>query len=69
MKMLKEEFSVAGMSCGHCKMSVEKALKAIGVEEVTVELEAGKVIVGYNDASITREMIIDTIEDAGYSVL
>ena len=67
--MIKVELLVSGMSCGHCKMSVEKVLKELGTSDVNVDLETGKVLVSYDESNITREMIINSIEEAGYTVL
>lgn len=42
--------NVKGMSCGHCVKAVEGSVGALaGVEQVDVNLEAGKVNVAYND--------------------
>ncbi|SES72879.1 heavy-metal-associated domain-containing protein [Anaerobranca gottschalkii] len=67
--MVTLELKVSGMSCNHCKMSVEKALKELGVKEVKVDLGEGKVIVTFNDALISKEAIINAVEEAGYLVL
>lgn len=40
--MEKHTMTVEGMSCGHCKAAVEKALAGVtGVEQVVVDLESG----------------------------
>lgn len=67
--MTKIELKVSGMSCGHCKMSVEKVLREIGAGEVNIDLEAGSVQVSYDESKITQEMIINSIEESGYTVL
>ncbi|SHJ63222.1 copper chaperone [Anaerobranca californiensis DSM 14826] len=67
--MVTLELKVSGMSCNHCKVSVEKALIELGVKDVKVDLGEGKVIVTFNDALISKESIINAIEEAGYSVL
>ena len=37
--------NITGMSCNHCKMAVEKALKAVpGVKEVEVNLERARLL-------------------------
>jgi copper chaperone len=37
---------IAGMSCNHCKMAVEKALQAVpGVEKVQVDLEKKQAVI------------------------
>ncbi|WP_353892215.1 copper ion binding protein [Proteinivorax hydrogeniformans] len=68
--MVKVIFSVSGMSCGHCKAAVEKALdKLDGVKTVDVNLELGEVTINYDENVVTREQLINTITDAGYSVI
>lgn len=66
--MEKKVLTVNGMSCNHCKMSVEKALKGIGVNP-QVNLEAKTVTVEYNPADVTEKQIITEIEDQGYDVV
>ncbi len=57
-------FKVEGMSCGHCKMAVEKALEAIGYTDVKVDLEKGEVTVDNADYDTVKK----AIEDSGYTV-
>lgn len=58
---------IDGMSCGHCRMAVEKALRNVpGVESVIVNLEEKQAkIVG----NVNKKLLIQTIEDAGYLVV
>ncbi|MHC1717755.1 MAG: heavy-metal-associated domain-containing protein [Acidaminococcaceae bacterium] len=57
---------IEGMSCGHCKAAVEKALKAVpGVETAVVDLENKQAVVTGNAA---MEAMREAIEDAGYEV-
>jgi copper chaperone CopZ len=45
--------SVSGMSCNHCKMNVEKTLSDVdGIEEVTVDLEQGTVMIGSHNLNL-----------------
>ena len=68
-KSVVYEFSVRGMSCGHCKASVEKALKSIGgVKKVEVDLENGKVKVKA-DPSVKLDTLKATVNDAGYTAV
>lgn len=61
--------SVEGMSCNHCKMSVEKALKTLnGVQDAAVDLGAKTVTVDYDQAVVDGEALKRTITDAGYEV-
>lgn len=66
--MDKKIFTVNGMSCNHCKMSVEKALQGIGVNP-QINLEEKTVTVEYDSKKITVEQIITEIEDQGYDVV
>lgn len=61
---------VEGMSCGHCKMAVEKSLKNIsGVQDAVVDLEAKTVKVSYDAGKATRNDLEKAITDAGYEVV
>ena len=58
---------IEGMSCGHCKAAVEKALKAgAGVETAVVDLEKKQAVVTGNAA---MEAMREAVEDAGYEVV
>lgn len=62
--------SVEGMSCNHCKMAVEKALKTLdGVQDATVDLAAKTVSVDYNSSVVNGDSLKKTIIDAGYEVV
>lgn len=41
------KIQIKGMTCNHCKMRVEKALKQAGCGKVKVELETGTGNCGY----------------------
>lgn len=57
---------VNGMTCNHCKMHVEKALRGVsGTESVQVDLAKGEAVV---TGTATREALAKAVEDAGYSV-
>ena len=61
--------SIEGMSCNHCKMNVEKALKEIdGVEEVNVSLEEKNAIIKLNK-EVSDSEIKSAIQEAGYEVI
>ena len=58
---------IEGMSCGHCKAAVEKALKAVaGVETAVVDLEKKQAVVTGN---AVMEAMREAVEDAGYEVV
>ncbi|MBP2073139.1 copper chaperone CopZ [Thermoanaerobacterium butyriciformans] len=58
---------VRGMSCNHCKMTVEKALNALdGVSKATVDLGKANVTVTYDPKKVTIDDMKKAIIDAGY---
>ena len=66
---MKKTISIEGMSCGHCASSVEKALRAVsGVRQIAVD-PALKTAVVEADASVSDEVLIKTVTDAGFQVV
>ncbi len=67
--MKTENFTVKGMSCGHCKKAVESALSSVdGVEDVKVSLEEEKVEVKFNEEQTTLDKLKTEVRAAGYEV-
>jgi copper chaperone len=66
--LVTRELSAAGMSCGHCKMTIENAVRGLnGIEKVNADLATKKVVVEFDESSVTIEDIRNTIEEAGYT--
>lgn len=60
------EFEVRDMSCGHCVMSVTKAVKSVDSQaKVEVDLATKKVTV---ESGSDRKSIADALAEAGYPV-
>ncbi len=58
---------IEGMTCMHCKMRVEKALKAVaGVTGAQVDLEKKQAVV---NGSADRTVMANAVADAGYKVV
>lgn len=66
--MTTTNYTVEGMTCGHCTASVKEEVGEIsGVTSVDVTLESGNVEVtgeGFTDAEITA-----AVEEAGYKIV
>ncbi|MDD5862006.1 MAG: cation transporter [Prevotella sp.] len=63
---MKKTFAVSGMKCGHCKMNVENALKAVsGVKSAEVNLDAANVTVDYDEAAVTPEQLKAAVDNSG----
>ncbi|NMM51144.1 copper ion binding protein [Paenibacillus aquistagni] len=65
--MVTVTWKVEGMSCGHCKQSVEKAVDELGVKG-EVSLENKTVTLTYDESKVMTEAIKEAIEDQGYDV-
>jgi len=62
--------NVEGMTCGHCKASVEKAVSALdGVSGAEADLAAKKVSISYDPAKVNEDVFKNAITDLGYEVL
>jgi len=59
-------FLVKGLDNPHCAMTIERALKKIGVEKVELNINTHKATL---TSEIEKEKIISAINDAGYEVL
>ena len=69
MTIKKESFTVEGMSCNHCKMAVETAVKRLpGILLAEVDLAAKSLQVEYDDEKISQEKIRQAVEEAGFEV-
>lgn len=67
-KMNKKIISIEGMSCNHCKMSVEKALNSLeGVAKVEVSLENKNAIIE-SSINVENSKIEEVITEAGFEV-
>jgi copper chaperone len=60
---------VKGMKCQHCVNSISEALSALeGIESSIFDLETKTVSIDFDPAGVTREKIVDVIEELGYDV-
>ena len=65
-KMIRE-YTVSGMSCSHCVLSVSEEVGALaGVDRVEVELASGRLVV---DGDVSDEAVRDAVAEAGYEVV
>lgn len=58
---------IGGMSCQGCVKNITGVLGALpGVSSADVDLDAGQAQVAFDPAQVTREAMIEAIEDAGF---
>lgn len=66
---MKKVLVVEGMSCGHCKAAVEKALKSVaGVENAVVDLNSKTAEVTLT-GEVSGDVLSKAVTDAGYEVV
>jgi copper chaperone len=63
------EYTVKGMTCGHCVSAVTSEVGAIdGVTDVKVDLASGVVTVA-STAPLDDKAVRDAVDEAGYEVV
>lgn len=63
---MKKIMTVEGMSCNHCKMSVEKALSAVeGVKHAEVDLEKKTAAIALAK-DVSDDVLRKAVSDAGF---
>lgn len=64
---MKKAILIEGMSCNHCKATVEKALNALdGVSNATVDLQSKKAVIDV-EPSVSDELILETVSDLNFN--
>ena len=64
---MKEKFSVTGMTCSACSAGIERAVCRLGgVKKADVSLMGESMTVDYDEQTVSRENIIQTVIDLGY---
>jgi len=67
--MTRKELIAADMSCNHCKMTIEKAVKQLsGITNVNADPATKKVMIEFDEQKVSLEDIKSAIVDAGYEV-
>jgi copper chaperone CopZ len=67
MQMTLKSYSVVGMTCDHCVLSVHEEVSEIaGVSAVEVDLDSGLLRV---DGDVSDAAVREAVEAAGYEVV
>ena len=65
--MTEQTYTVVGMTCDHCVLSVREEVEAVpGIEAVDVDLATGRLTVRGEHVSDTA--VADAVAEAGYEV-
>ncbi|MBP7735341.1 MAG: heavy-metal-associated domain-containing protein [Spirochaetes bacterium] len=66
---MKQVLLTPDMSCKHCKMTIENAVKGLrGVSNVNADPDTKKVEIDFDETLVTIDAIKRAIEEAGYEV-
>ncbi|MGF3057350.1 heavy-metal-associated domain-containing protein [Microbacterium sp. YY-01] len=67
--MTTRTFTVTGMTCSHCEMSVREEVENVaGVTRITVSAADGTLVVA-GDGDIDAAAVIAAVDEAGYSAV
>ena len=67
--MITTEYTVEGMTCGHCAQAVSTEIKKLaGVADVRVTVESGAVVVD-SEATLDRAAVAAAVDEAGYTLV
>ncbi|NLT21110.1 MAG: heavy-metal-associated domain-containing protein [Syntrophomonadaceae bacterium] len=67
---MHKQLKVEGMSCQHCKMSIETALNnTTGVKNAIAYHQEGKVEIYFNESQVDLTTLINIIDDLGFEVI
>ena len=65
----ENSYTVTGMTCGHCEMSVREEVGEIpGVQDIQVSAQTGKLNVTA-EGEIDDAKVLAAVEEAGYSAV
>ena len=62
-----ETFVIDGMNCGHCVKAVRDALAQFDAVHVH-DVEIGTVRFSYDPGAVSRERLVEAVEEMGYEV-
>ncbi len=67
MAHIKKTFSIKGMHCASCVLTIENSLKQLdGVSDANVNLATGKAMVTYDSDKVADEKLISAVSNVGY---
>ncbi|WP_194409335.1 heavy-metal-associated domain-containing protein [Microbacterium cremeum] len=65
--MAEQQYTVTGMTCGHCEASVRREVsKLAGVEDVRVSAAAGTLTI-VTAADLADDAVLAAVDEAGYA--
>jgi P-type Cu2+ transporter len=66
--MIKIEMKIDGMHCGACATGIQMLTSSMdGVKEVFVDYEGKKGTFEFDETKVTKDQIVDSIKELGYT--
>jgi copper chaperone len=66
----KMTITIDGMSCGHCEIAVQDAIRKLpGIKKAKANRRKKEAVVEYDAALVTVAQIAKAINDTGYTVI
>ena len=66
--MTEKRYTISGMSCNHCVMSLKKELAKVAGLDIR-DVQVGSALVAYDPDAVTESAILAAVEEAGYAVV
>ena len=67
--MTTTEYTVTGMTCAHCEMSVREEISELdGVQDVAVSASTGRLVVT-SAVALDDDAVFAAVDEAGYSAV
>ncbi len=67
--MIEEIYVIEGMSCAACSSAVERVTRKLeGVERSDVNLTTNRMTIYYDEAKVTKDIIMAKVEKAGFGI-
>ncbi len=68
--MTKATLKIQGMTCNHCVMRVQKALKGVaGVQDALVDLNKAEAAITFDEGKVNMDKLSTAVVDAGYKIV
>jgi len=65
--MKKETIKVEGMSCGHCEIAVQDAIRKLpGINKAKANKRKKQVVIDYDESQVSLEQIVSAVNAIGY---
>lgn len=57
------------ISCEHCKMTIEREVGSLsGIQACLVDIPSKQVSITYDPTTVTRDQIVEALDEEGYPV-